>query len=162
MVGHIEAGRRGVVGVLELAGLCWALETPLMELLAGQDQVDLPSGGTAGLGELRDALQSGGRKVAIAGPRAAGVHDDETRRAARKLQVAPWIVERVALEVWGRSLAAQRDRCIGDLTGVSPRSAQARRGHVTRALVEDLATPVKAFTEQHVARLRELREGKTG
>jgi hypothetical protein len=66
------------------------------------------------------------------------------RKAARKLVVSPDAVLRAAVNRWGHGLADERDRRIGARAEtLSPRSLQAVRGRVTRALVSELRPVIK-------------------
>lgn len=68
--------------------------------------------------------------------------DDETvKKAARKLGVDPLDVALVALKLWGRDLPTERDARVAETVpeDASARTRQALRGHVTRALLAELA-----------------------
>ena len=41
--------------------------------------------------------------------------------------------------MWRRSFIAERESRLGDVSGLSKRSAQTKRGHVTRTLLADIA-----------------------
>jgi transcriptional regulator with XRE-family HTH domain len=70
---------------------------------------------------------------------------DAERKAARKLGVSPDAIAFGAQKLWGRSLAEERDRRLGEAARALPRrSLQARRGRTTRKLVQELAPLVKA------------------
>ena len=71
----------------------------------------------------------------------AAVEDEATRKAARKLDADPLDVAVAARQLWSRSLTDERDAQVGDLA--KPRARQARRGHVTRRLVESLRPVVQ-------------------
>ena len=62
-------------------------------------------------------------------------------KAAQRLGADPFDVAVAALQLWGHDLTTERDRRVG--TSDSLRARQARRGHVTRALTDEL-TPVIA------------------
>jgi transcriptional regulator with XRE-family HTH domain len=53
-------------------------------------------------------------------------------------------VQLEAERLWGRRLAEERDRRLEVDAGTSPRSLQARRGHTTRALLEELARALES------------------
>jgi transcriptional regulator with XRE-family HTH domain len=73
--------------------------------------------------------------------------DEATVKAARRLGADPVEVDAKARQLWGRSLTAERDARVG----VASRSRvdQARRGHVTRQLIDELrsAGPVRPDEE---------------
>jgi len=62
--------------------------------------------------------------------------DEATVKAAQRLNAAPVDVDAAAQRLWGRGLVAERDARLGVAT--RSRTDQARRGHVTRALIEEL------------------------
>jgi hypothetical protein len=61
------------------------------------------------------------------------------RAAAAKLQLRPLALSALAHRLWGRGLSAERDRRVAELGEASSRTVQARRGHVTRRLLAELA-----------------------
>jgi transcriptional regulator with XRE-family HTH domain len=61
------------------------------------------------------------------------------QKAARKLSMPVERLATMAASLWGRSLAEERDRRLGDTDVISERTAQARRGHITRRLIAELA-----------------------
>jgi transcriptional regulator with XRE-family HTH domain len=88
-----------------------------------------------------EALRGDGTYLAagaVGGP--GPIRPDETdRKAARSLGVAAEDVRRAATTLWGRSLAAERDKRLDESPlSRSPRSLQAHRGHVTRMLLGEL------------------------
>ena len=85
---------------------------------------------------IRDGL--GATEGITGGPRlsgAAGVEADV--KAARALGIEVAELQALAAQTWGRSLEREREARV-DVEGVSARTVQARRGHVTRRLVEEL------------------------
>jgi hypothetical protein len=77
---------------------------------------------------------------------------DLEQKIGRRLRLDPLAVALVARQTWGSSLTDERDRRVGEQAppGMPPRALQALRGHVTRALLQEL-TP--GLTEAR-ARLR--------
>lgn len=66
---------------------------------------------------------------------------DEERKAAAKLGMSVTVLRTIAPEVWdGRSLLEERERRLGSTKNVALRSLQARRGRITRDLIEELRT----------------------
>lgn len=65
---------------------------------------------------------------------------DAEQKAARRLRTFPLAVAAAARKRWGRSFSEERDhRVNADLPeGAAARTRQARRGHVTRALLDEL------------------------
>ena len=94
--------------------------------------------------------------------RAVEAAGDAEQKAALALGVSPESVVKAAHQRWGRSLTAERDRrvvayttasegssfTIGVTTPEWPRRLQAIRGHVTRALLDELQTPLKAAAKK--------------
>jgi len=71
--------------------------------------------------------------------------DQTVKNAARRLNVPPAQVRVAARHLWDRTLTDERDRRVAALGGAtSTRARQARRGHVTRALLAELAPAVEA------------------
>jgi hypothetical protein len=62
------------------------------------------------------------------------------QKAAARLGITPMAVAQAAAKRWGRSFTAERDRRAGERqpADVSARTLQALRGHVARALLEEL------------------------
>jgi hypothetical protein len=67
------------------------------------------------------------------------------QKAARRLAVDPHDLAIVAFAQWGRSLTEERDARVAALSDISttPRTTQARRGHVTRLLLDELEPKLK-------------------
>lgn len=67
--------------------------------------------------------------------------EEAERRAAKRLKVDPAAVAAAAHKAWGRTLSTERERRVSMQTepGMSDRSRQALRGHVTRQLEKELA-----------------------
>ncbi len=121
-VSAVESGRRDLT-VHELAGLCSVLGVGLYELLP--DLARTLSHGVPLEGEPSD------------------VADEVERHAARVLSrvpyrrsVTPEQVQSAAMRLWGRRMRDERDRRLPDS------DARGRRGHVTRALLSELAQQV--------------------
>jgi transcriptional regulator with XRE-family HTH domain len=60
------------------------------------------------------------------------------RHAARRLGVEPAVVRLAARVKWQRDFAEERDNRVGDVEELEPRSRQAQRGLVTRAMLTEL------------------------
>lgn len=142
---QVVNGRRGL-SLFELAGLCEALELPLLELLGADGSVTSPSGRKVTVAQIVEAVTTGGGDwQARATVRALFRQemDEATAKVARRLGVEPKTVEEAAMHLWKRPLAVERDHRIqsDDLDLNAPenrRTLQARRGHATRALVDEL------------------------
>lgn len=183
-VAKIELGRRQVSGA-ELLLLPVLYDEPLSELLPAEPcllaegvRAD-PSALRAAFEErphyeiprLRDAVmavaprvvESLGRfaaypvrgRVVRDAVMAGSVHEEATRKAAKNLAADPWDVTIAAHHLWDRGLAAERDRRVGETQ--TARERQARRGHVTRRLLEELQPVV-----EHFRQAREAKETQDG
>jgi len=129
----------GTLTLPEVLGLCWALEVPLADLLAGDDHIALPgSARTFPLRQFRDALTGHGaiRQPDRRAENAAAV--EEVRAKAAKLGLGPDVFIEVCQQRFGHSFRTERDQRAGDLSKLSPRSAQVKRGHAARAVLSDL------------------------
>lgn len=124
-VSQIATGRRSV-SVLEAGALCEALQVPL-DLLTGDARIAASMQGHFGHWQVDEAEPE----------------REATCKAARQLGMSPTDVDTAAKRLWGGYLEDERDRRLGSRDGLSPRSLQARRGHVTRALLGELAAHLK-------------------
>lgn len=149
-------GRRGL-SLFELAGLCEALEIPLLELLGADGAVTSPDGSrSVTVPQIVDAIDTGGGDwQARATVRALFRQelDEATAKVSRRLGVEPKDVDEAAMSLWGRPLAVERDHRIqsDDLDLNAPenrRTLQARRGHATRALIDELRAHLEQRSEQ--------------
>jgi hypothetical protein len=72
--------------------------------------------------------------------RSADVPSAEESKAAKKFDVPVQAIRDAAARLFGTpDIVTERDRRAGDLHEVEPRSAQARRGHAMRRVLDDLA-----------------------
>ena len=140
-VTQIETLRRPV-SLLEVVGLSRVFHVPVGRLLEGADNVDMPDGTTMPLKKVRGALVADPEFVVRdATPAEIEQHKtntDDLRKIAKRLGATVAEVDEMSYRVFGKSLFAERDQRAGDLSELSPRSAQTKRGHVTRGLIEDL------------------------
>ena len=135
-VAALEQGRRDLV-VSELLAMPWVMAhlgapCSLQELLDETVEADTPNN-----------ITFTGSEVSLT----TTVHVDtgftETdRKVAKRLKLAPYLVVAGSRRLWsGRRLAEERDRRLAEVEGaenLSPRSRQAKRGHITRQLVAEL------------------------
>jgi transcriptional regulator with XRE-family HTH domain len=77
--------------------------------------------------------------------------DEATVKAAQRLNADPVDVDTKARQLWGRGLTAERDARLG--AAKRSRADQARRGHVTRALIEELrkALPARPVSSEETS-----------
>ncbi len=78
--------------------------------------------------------------------------DQPVKAAAKRLGVTPDEVLLAADALWGHGLTRERDRRVAALGPTTARGRQARRGHVTRALLDEI--------EIEIPKLRQPRGGE--
>lgn len=157
-VAQVETLRRKL-DLIELAGLCWLFGCSLETLLEGDETVELPAPNqTVPLRRVRAALLKGGsaERPATTTAVAAYVPSEEARKIAGRLGVPAIEIDRYAERTYGRSLPAERDRRAGDVSAMPKRSAQARRGHVMRALIAEVEQGMRAEKDAKVRYLKRL------
>lgn len=76
--------------------------------------------------------------------RLAELRDDAVQKASRRLGVSATSIVSSAHRLWGRGLVAEREERLADTEVTDQRSRQARRGHVTRQLLAELAAELNA------------------
>jgi len=89
-----------------------------------------------------------------------GAGADLEQKVGRQRKLDPLIVALVAHRRWGRTLTAERDRRVAEQTpaDTSPRTLQGIRGHLTRALLQELDLDLtNAQQRLPVARKRKAR-----
>jgi len=75
-------------------------------------------------------------------------HDEATAKAARKLDVDYMDVAVAAHQLWNRGLPAERDARLAPIAvAETARRRQARRGHITRTLLDELRPAVEAIRQ---------------
>jgi hypothetical protein len=148
---QVVTGRRAL-SLLEAAGVCAALGVPLADFLGAEGEVKLPNYDKGiPVGDITEALRTGsgswgrrGLTAALFGS-AQGEFEEADVKAAKRLSVSPAEIGQAAMHLWNRPLGAERDHRFptDDLDFNAPenrRTLQARRGHATRALIEELRT----------------------
>ena len=141
-VAQIETLHRPV-SLLEVVGLSAVFFVPVSRLLAGDDEIDLPSGDTWPLSVVREALAGpvngvgpveihAATKQELEDYRASG---EDLRKMAAKLGLRTEDLDALAYRVFGQSFRAEREARTGDVSSLTKRSAQTKRGHVSRALL---------------------------
>lgn len=89
--------------------------------------------------KLIDTLPWGAKTAFVASP------DEAETKAAKRLNTTPEYVAYTARELWGKGLAEERDARLAERPDAptTPRAAQAARGHITRALLDDLEPAIR-------------------
>ena len=142
-VAQLETLRRPV-SLLEVIGLAMVFDLPVERLLDGDDKIALPDGREFPLAWLRKAVIEGQPKTrfSIFSPQhhlAVEAEYQELRRMATKLGLsAPEDLDALARKVFGQPFHSEREARLGDVAGLSKRSAQTKRGHVSRALLAEV------------------------
>jgi hypothetical protein len=82
--------------------------------------------------------------------RLVGAYSDAEMKAARRLGTTPDAIATAAEKLWKRPLDAERDDRVREQApeNASTRTTQALRGHVTRALLEELRPRLKPSRRQ--------------
>lgn len=162
VVMSFENGRRQDVSVGELLALCKAFNVAAADWLAGEDLVwvsdssainragaiALMTGSGTGEWHTWRSWPSRDDEDALAGlvwvvdagetpPTAAELH------AAGRLGVPTRRVVDSSVKLWGRRLDAERDERLGALPDADANERRARRGRVTRTLLEELRREVR-------------------
>lgn len=137
---QIETLRRSV-SLLEVSALAWVFEVPVTRLLAGDDDIEMPDEKTVvPLAQIRAALSG---DASVQGRVRAALYVDrsnveELRKIAKSLDIEPQVLDWLAREMFGRPFTDERDLRLGDVSDLPQRSAQTKRGHVSRALGSEI------------------------
>lgn len=146
-VAQLETLRRPV-SLLEVIALAMVFNVPVKRLLDGDDWIALPDGGQVSLFVLREALTGDVPPLTRSVMSDASARDQEDhlvdfedlRKMAAKLGLdVPSDLEAFAYRIFGLGFQNERARRLGDVSGLSKRSAQTKRGHVSRALLAEIA-----------------------
>jgi transcriptional regulator with XRE-family HTH domain len=142
-VASVELGRREP-SILELAALCAVFGVGVGQLLhsiTGRP-VTTPGGVVHDPLSLAAALTDG--DPLDEGRTGSRLVDEVTRKVAARSGQSAQSLDRAARQRYGRSLPEERDARLGpDAGDLSPRSLQARRGHVMRVLLAELRDEVQ-------------------
>lgn len=135
-VAAVELGRRSIDRE-ELHALALVLGTSVADL----EDFDFETPGGAVITRKMQSDAASGKGLASGAWVDAGRDwpDDAEIKAAARLGMPPEKLRSLAVSLWGHSLSQERERRLGDVAGLSQRSAQARRGHITRQLLVELA-----------------------
>ncbi len=133
----VETGRRQVKAS-EFVRLCIQLGVKPDDLLAGDGLYDLDADGwsQADLKETRDRLKRPHKPVQL--EVSGQVVRDEERKMAKRLNMTPTLFRELVNDVYGRSLSEERDSRLGDVSGLEPRSIQAKRGRISAQIAKEL------------------------
>lgn len=130
------------VSLLEVVGLSRVFSVSVTDLLAGDDDVDMPDGSTMPLQRVRDALtgvsRATVRDVTDEEHEEYRLQSEDLRKVAARVHMAPEDLDAASYRIWGQSFWAERASREGDTSGMKKRSAQTKRGHVTRQLMTEV------------------------
>jgi transcriptional regulator with XRE-family HTH domain len=87
-------------------------------------------------------------------PARANETDETERNVASRLGVTSERLTFTARRLWNRSLTDERDQRVTQRVGLTARQTQAVRGHVTRALIEELRTELERSAGKRPRTLR--------
>jgi transcriptional regulator with XRE-family HTH domain len=149
-VAAVELGRREP-SVLELAALCGIFGVGVDQLLHATgrgERIATPGGVPQDPFDIVEALTNGsplsdGNPARGWSPKLV---DEVTRKVASRAGLDPKSLDAAARKRYGVSLVEERERRLdadGAESGASPRSIQARRGHIMRQLLGELDAEVK-------------------
>ena len=145
-VAQIETLRRPV-SLLEVVGLSRVFVVSASRLLAGDDEINLPSGAAISLVEVRAALEGVPVTISMAELNDLIVRGDaaddatargDLRKVAKGLGLDERELQQLSWRMWGAPFHFEREKRLGSIEGLSKRSAQTKRGHVTRALIAEV------------------------
>lgn len=148
-VTQLETLRRPV-SLMEITALAWVFAVPLTRLLEGDEHVTVSCDISVPLTTVR-AIWSGDDSAYT--PEREHAEDprysaDELRRIAKRIGTTTTAVDQAAVDLYGRSFLAERDKRAGNLSGLSKASARTKRGHVTRTMIDEIATYLSAGADR--------------
>lgn len=156
-VTQLETLRRPV-SLFEVVALTWVFEVPVTRLLAGEQAIEAPDGvSTVPLANIRAALagdtsrQDEERKSREESQRRQQVYMDEIRKLAKTLDVEPQVMEWVARRLYGHPFIDERETRLGDVSDLTPGAARTKRGHVTRALLNEMRDHLDRESREKIA-----------
>ena len=156
-VSQLEVGRRGDLTLSEMAALAHAFKVDPWAWFAGEGDIQLNEMTTvdrAGMRNLlgsradhdkgnitndytkadRHTLRAGLTDLALMNP-----PSEAELHAAETLHAPVSTIKRSSMDLWGQSLDRERDSRLKNVSRLTARERQARRGHVTRGLLAELA-----------------------
>lgn len=150
-VTQTETLRRPVT-LQEVVSLAWVFEVPMAELVAGDNSAEFPDGRAVSLDDIRRAITGDTSTQTHSREHRERLFDrGEIRKMAKSLEVTPELLDWLARRLYGHSFVQERNERAGDLTGLPKRSAQTKRGHATRALVDEVRAYLDREGRDHLA-----------
>ena len=131
------------VSVKELAALCVGLRCSLEDLLAGMPEISERMRGRS-----REAESTDWTVRATFAQRGEILRDLE-KRFAGSLDVSPEDVQRIAADLFGRDVLAERDARMAEETSDKALSRAKQLGHITRGIRADLKTYLDEMTMEN-------------
>jgi transcriptional regulator with XRE-family HTH domain len=137
VVSDLEAGRREQVTVGELAALTWALGIDIASWFEGEGWMQISPHARVDRAGMRSLLHGQADAIfEVFEPLSVSLGPET--HAAKRLGVDVFDVLQAADQLWGRRLDEERDRRLGATEAFAPEQLRARRGRVTRTLLEEL------------------------
>lgn len=141
-VASLESGRRENIEVSALLALSLAYRVPLTRWFEGEGNVSIGADTWLQLQELAQGLDGAAWTPIIVGERLerffASQGADADATVAERLEVPVADVLRLAAQLWNRTVTEEREARLGDASDLPMRSVQARRGHITRQLTNEI------------------------
>ena len=143
VVSDREAGRREEVTVGELAALTWALGFDVACWFEGEGWIQISPHARVDRAGMRSLLHGQAEAIfEVFEPLSVSLRPET--HAAKRLGVDVFDVLQAADQLWGRRLDEERDRRLGVIEAFGPDQLRARRGRVTRTLLEELKHALEA------------------
>lgn len=140
-VTQLETLRRPV-SLLEVIGLAMTFAVPVTRFLDGDDKITLPDDREFPLAFMREAMVGGEFKRRFYTPKdymQSEADFQDLRKMASNMGLSnPEDLATLALKVFGEQFHAERESRLGNVSGLSKRSAQTKRGHVSRAMLAEI------------------------
>lgn len=166
---QIETLRRPV-SLLEFVFLSLVFQVPVERLLRPADgregdsreMVTLPDGSTCRLVFLKQVLSGDtepDHRQLLSAVARNPTDSDDLRKMAAKLGLNHVELASVAQHIFRRSFQDERDTRLGDVSDLTKRSAQTKRGHVSRAMLAEIADYL-GEGQQRADRLDEIRRAR--
>jgi transcriptional regulator with XRE-family HTH domain len=143
VVSDLEAGRREQVTVGELAALTWALGIDIASWFEGEGWIQISPHARVDRVGMRSLLHGQADAIfEVFEPLSVSLRPET--HAAKRLGVDVFDVLQAADQLWGRRLDEERDRRLGVIEAFGADQLRARRGRVTRTLLEELKEALEA------------------
>jgi transcriptional regulator with XRE-family HTH domain len=157
MIASLESGRRASIDPESLLLLSATFSVPVTYWFEGEGEVRLNEDYTISRAHLRKALRGARDRqeppTVTAESVRASIHTlnyasfgpmDADLVLSKRFGVQATDVLRAALALWGHPATVERDRRLGNVSGLAKDTVRSRRGHVTRQLAKELEPHLSA------------------